>query len=407
MNTTVLNTNLSRGLAIVGRAVAGSTTLPVLGHVRIQAVNGASNSGKLSNSASLPEFESSTQQVHLAATDLELSIACQIAAKVAEAGAVALPARTLTDLIGTLGETVALQGEQKIKLASGGVASSLKGLDAADFPDVFGSDGEYEAVLPAALLLEMAARTAFAAATDEIRPALKGVLFRIADDRLTMASADGFRLSVCTAAARVGKAISVIVPARAMSELLRVAKDETQPIRFSVNLARTRAAFHVAGGAGVNETVLGIDLITQLVEGDFPDFEPIIPKTATTRVTVEAGALLEAVKTADIFARDNNHIVTLTIANGVADAAGQMIIKGARAEVGEGVTTLDIVVEGEPSGQVHPTEIAFNARFLIEALKIVEGPVTLGLNGSGSPIALRTVADPDGFVHVIMPMAKR
>ena len=387
MNTSCLQENLSKGLAVVGRAVATNPTLPVLSHVLVKAVNGAA------------------QQIHLAATDLELSIACQIGAKVEQEGAFSLPARLLADLVNALPpERIDLSRVNgSLHLACGRNEADVKGIDAQEFPALSAIEDDHTLEIDPAVLRQMIAQVAFAASGDESRPVLTGVQVHLDGQTLTMAAADGFRLSVCTAQlpSQIGEPVSVIVPARALRELLRLSKDETAPVGIHITPARNQILFHLAGQPGA--AVTDVNLISQLIEGNYPDVSKIIPKSHQTRAVLTREAFLKACKTALIFARDEANIVHLVI----DPEAGQIKVTASSAEMGETEIDLDASVEEEAAGEIHPTEIAFNVRFLVDALSAMdEGQVALETTSASHPGVLRP-ASGEGFVHVIMPLSVR
>jgi len=230
---------------------------------------------------------------------------------------------------------------------------------------------------------------AFSAATDESRPVLTGVLANLSESTLTMAAADGFRLSVARASLDQGmpQPITVIIPARALQELARISAEEQEPIQMTISPNRNQVFFHMTD----------IDVVSQLVEGTFPDYEAIIPKASNTRTVVNTAEFLKAVQIASFFSRDSN-IVKLLIEAPNESGGGQVTISGTSAELGDNVSQLDAEVEGES------TKIAFNAKYLVDVLGVIDAAqVSLETTGSSSPGVIKPVGAED-FVHVIMPM---
>jgi len=218
---------------------------------------------------------------------------------------------------------------------------------------------------------------------------------------------DGFRLSVVTARLSssqatstprpVSEPLSIIVPAKALRELVRVAKDEKQPIRMCIPSGRAQVLFHLEGNTGAHEGILSIDLVSQLIEGNFVNYGQIVPKSHRTRLAVDTDAFLQAVKTANIFARNEAHVIRLDAQPG----EGKLAISATSAEMGDTESELDAVVEGEP------VEVKFNAEFLIEALSVMDTErVIIELSSNTRPAAFRPEKD-EGFTHVIMPMTVR
>ena len=368
-----LQENLAKGLSIVGRAVATRSTLPVLSNVML-ATDGA--------------------RLKLSATNLEIGIVCWIGAKVEEDGSITVPARLLTDFINSLPpERIDMEltvRTQTLNLKCARFEANIKGIDAQEFPLIPTAGEDSKISLDPSMLRQMIDQVVFAAATDESRPILTGVLAKFQGEQLTLAAADGFRLSVRTAhlSEPVSEPVTVIVPARALAELSRIGVEQEQPIEITITPARNQALFHMAN----------VDLVSQLIEGNFPDYNQIIPKSYTTRTVVSTSDFLKAAKTANIFARDAANIVRLEIVPGGELAPGRVTLTATSAEVGDNVGEFDAVIEGEGM------EIAFNAKYLIDVLSVVDAAqVALETTTASSPGVIKPVGSED-FTYVIMPM---
>jgi DNA polymerase-3 subunit beta len=236
----------------------------------------------------------------------------------------------------------------------------------------------------------MIQQVAFAASTDEARPILTGVLVNVNGENLTLASADGFRLSVRKAilSSPVPRPVTAVIPARALSELGRIASDGDQVITMLLPPGRGQAIFRMKD----------IELVSQLIEGTFPDYEQIIPRGYQTRTVVSTAALLKACKQAEIFAREGNYFARLNITPGGELQPGSVVISGQSDETGYNQTEIDATIEGPP------LLIAFNVRFLREVLDVIKSPnVALETSVNTAPGVIRPVGE-DGFLHVIMPM---
>ena len=373
MKVSCLQENLAKGLGIVGRAVSPRSTLPVLGNVLL-----ATDAGRLK----------------LSATNLEVGINCWIGAKVEEDGAVTVPARTFIDLVNALPpdrvDMELVMRTQTLNLRASRSEANVKGIDAQEFPLVPVPEGEGGISVEADVLRTAIDQVAFAAATDESRPILTGVLAKFEDTELTLAAADGFRLSVRTIPLphAVPDPFSVIVPARALTELGRVSGEQKDPIVITVTPTRNQVLFQLTD----------IVLVSQLIDGNFPDYRQIIPGERTTHTVMDTATLLKACKTALIFARDAAHITRLHVKPGSELAPGHVVVSATSAETGDDVSELDASIEGEE------VEIAFNVRYLIDLLSVVGTPqVALDTTTSSSPGVVRPVGDMD-YTHVIMPM---
>jgi DNA polymerase-3 subunit beta len=269
--------------------------------------------------------------------------------------------------------------------------ANIKGIDAQEFPIIPTADDAERAVrLQPENLRQMIDQVVFAAATDEARPILTGVLARFEADRLTLAAADGFRLSVRSAplGQTIEEPIEVIIPARALGELSRIAADQEEWVEVIITPARNQILFHLQD----------VDLVSQLIEGKFPDYRQIIPAGHTTRTVLDTSGLLKASRVSHLFARDSANIVRVEIAPGDELMPGHLTLAATSAELGDNVGQLDATIDGDPM------EVAFNAKYLIDVLSVMDASqVALETTSASSPGVLRPVGD-DDFIHVIMPM---
>ncbi|NJM05735.1 DNA polymerase III subunit beta [Candidatus Gracilibacteria bacterium] len=377
MRISVLQENLKRGLATVGHAVAGKTTLPVLSNVLL-----ATDGGRLK----------------LAATNLEIGITHWIGAKVEEEGAITVPAKLLADVISGLpNDKVILTLDartQTVKVDCARFTNNIKGIEADEFPAIpTVSDREPTATLPPQLLREAIDQVAFAAASDDSRPVLAGVLVRLRESQVILAAADGFRLATRTMLLPepIRSAQEFIVPARALSELSRIIGDTEGLVSITVTPGGGQVLFHT-------ETT---DLVTRLIDGKFPDFERIIPAQHLTRTVLETQELMKAVKLASFFAVNSQNVVKLTLEPGGDLAPGHLVISANAAEVGDNRGELDAMIHGD-GGQ-----IALNVKYLGDALAAMKtAQVALETQTAQSPGVLKPVGQ-DGYVHIIMPMSIR
>ena len=377
MKLSCLQENLKRGLAIVGHAVAGKSTLPVLSHILL-----ATDDGRLK----------------LAATNLEVGITCWIGAKIEEEGAITIPARLLSDVVGGLpNDKISLALDvrtQTVNLSCARFDASIKGIEADEFPVIPTiADREPTVSFPPELLREAIDQVAFAAATDDTRPVLAGVLLRLRGKTATFAAADGFRLALRTIELPepVAEPQEVIVPARALLELARIIGDTEGNVEITVTPSGGQVLFHTES----------TDVVSRLIEGRYPDIERIIPSSYATRTVLETQDLAKAVKLASYFATASSNIVRLTIESGGDLAPGKLTISANAAEVGDNKGVLDGMVHGE-GGQ-----IALNVRFLGEALNAIKTPqIVIETQTAQNPGVFKTVGT-EGYLHIVMPMTVR
>jgi len=262
MKVSVLQENLARALGLVSRAVSPRSTLPVLANVLV-----ATDEGRL----------------RLSATNRELGITCWIGAKIEEEGATTVPARTFTDLVSTLpNDRVAMAlnvRTQTLNVRCGTSNTDIKGIDAQEFPPLPVVDMTNGISLKVADLKEMIQQVVFAASTDDARPVLTGVLLTVRDNQLTLSAADGFRLSIRRAVLSqpAAQSVTAIIPARALSELARIAGDSEQTISMALPPGRGQVIFQMRD----------IELDSRLIDGNFPNVEQVIPQTYRTRAAFD------------------------------------------------------------------------------------------------------------------------
>jgi DNA polymerase-3 subunit beta len=373
MKVSVLQENLAHGLSIVSRAVSPRSTLPVLGNILL-----ATDEGRL----------------RLSATNLELGITCWIGAKIEEEGSTTVPARTFTDLVSTLiPDQVKMDlslRTQNMNVRCGASNTDLKCIDSQEFPPMPVPDLDDGVQIDVSTFKDMIRQVAFAASADEARPILTGVLMTVDGNQITLAAADGFRLSVRTAelSSPVDQPISAVIPARALSELSRISGDSKEAITMVLPPRSGRVIFRTKDA----------ELVSQLIEGTFPDYTQIIPQNYQTRTVLSASSFLKACRQAEIFAREGSLIARVSITPGGELQPGTVEISGQSEETGSNLTVVDASIEGPP------LLIAFNVRFLREVLDVIKTPdVALETTVDTSPGVIRPVGE-SNFLHVIMPM---
>jgi DNA polymerase-3 subunit beta len=360
--------NLARGLQVVSRAVSTRSTLPVLANVLLRTEDGG---------------------LKLTATNLEIGMTYWVPGKVEVDGATTVPARLLTDVVNSLPGServdLDLQPHDTLRIRSGRFQTHIKGLDAEEFPAIPAAGERPTTRISQKVLREALGETTFAAATDEARPILTGVLARFEGDRLTLAAADNYRIAVRTIdVLNPVEDTSIVIPARSLHELSRILADVDDAVDLVLAPARNQVLFHLEG----------IDLVSRLIDGQFPNYQQVLPQSHSTRAVVDREELLKAVRLASLIASASANIVKLQVA---ADGEAGVTVTAA-AEVGDNQGQVEAEVEGDG------TTIAFNARYLIDVLQNVDvDRFGLELNGPLSPGVFRPV-DGGDYVHVVMPV---
>jgi DNA polymerase III subunit beta len=363
----VMQENLARGLSVVSRAVSSRSTLPVLANVLLRTEDAG---------------------LKLTATNLEIGITYWVPGKIEADGATTVPARLLTDLVSSLPGSekvdLELQGTDTLHLRCGRFATHVKGIDADEFPTIQTAGERPTTRISQKVLKKALEETIFAAASDEARPILTGVLARFEGSRLTLAAADHYRIAVRTIdILDPVEAVSVVIPARALTELSRILADTEDAVELVLAQARNQVLFHLDG----------IDLVSRLIDGQFPNYQQVLPASHASRAEFDREELLRAVRPAALIASSSANIVKLEVGGD-----GAAVTVTATAEVGDYTGDVEGTVEGDP------TTIAFNARYLADVLGNVGADrFALELNGPLSPGVFRPVGDAD-YVHVVMPV---
>ena len=372
MKLSCLQANLNKGLNTVGRAVASRTTLPITSNVLL-----ATDQGRLK----------------LVATNLEIAITCWNEAKVEEEGAITVPARLLTEFVNSLPSNkidMSLQRGRVLELVCARFEARISGIEAKEFPATPRIEDGIMATVEPEALLQAISQVVFAAATEESRPVLTGVDALFDGNMLTLAAADGFRLAVhrLTISNPIEPRTEVIIPSRTLNELNRLMADQEEPVAISLNPNKSQAMFRLKN----------IEIVTQLIQGTFPNYSHLVPESYNTRMVVSTGDFLRATRTASIFARDGSGIVRLVISPGDQMTAGKVTVSARSEEIGEDLGEIDAIVEGQEA------KIALNGKYLVDVLSVMrKDKVAVETTGPSSPGVIKPVGT-DNYMHVIMPM---
>ena len=376
MQLSCLQENLSRGLSIVQRAVATRTTLPITQNVMMATDNA---------------------RLKLSATNLEIAISTWVGAQVEEEGSLTVPARLLTEFINSLPaariDVISSPQPLGLGLKCERFEAHINGQDADDFPPIPTVDEGAVGRIEAAVMRDAINRVAFAAATDDSRPVLTGIKVEMSGDSFTFAAADGFRLAVYDGklAEPISEDISFTVPARALQEVGRLISSQSDPVEFTVTPQKSQALFRLTN----------VELVSQLVQGTFPNYRQLIPESYDTRAVVAHESFTQATRAASTFARDGSGIVRLNMTTSEDGAEGKLSVSSRAEELGDNVGEIDARIEGEDA------KIAFNSRFLSDVLDVLSGDeVALETTTPSSPGVIKPASDPENhsYTHVVMPM---
>jgi len=374
MKVIVKQDQLAQGVGIVSRAVSTRSPLPVLANILLQTDDG---------------------RLKLSATNLEMGISAWIGAKVEQPGSLTVPSRTFADLVSNLpSDDVTLSVDERthtLNVRCGTLNTDIKGISADEFPPMPEPDLTASIPLNVANFKEMIQEVVFAASREESRPNLTGVHLSFEGDYLVLAATDGYRISIAKAimAQKPAQKIEALIPARALAELARIAVNGDETLQMVFPAGRGQVIFHLHD----------VELVSQLIEGNFPNYAAIIPPSFKTRTVISTADLLKACRQTEIIAREGSYIARLDIQpESGAEKPSQLEISASSEQTGSSEVMVDASIDGTP------LLIAFNVRFLREVLEVIKTPnVVLETNAANSPAMLRPVGD-ESFQHIIMPM---
>lgn len=356
--------NLSTGLSVVSHVASKNISLSILNNVLLRAENGV---------------------LTLMTTNLEIGVVTHIRGKVEREGAITVQAKTLSDYVALLPhENVELELEgQTLHVRSKKAKTSMKGVEAAEFPLIPEVESTREIELSAAMLKDALTSVAFAVAYDETRPEISGVYMKFSGSLLILAATDSYRLAERTITLdKEVEEYRVIIPMRTAQELIRILGDAGEPIQIRSN--DNQIVFSIGG----------IILTSRIIEGQYPDYQQIIPQEHHTRATVNTQAFINTVKQASLFCKPGSNDIQLVFDN----VKGNITVSAANMQVGQSEARQEAAVEGEGN------DIIFNHRFLQEGLQNIDTEeCVIELNTNSSPGLLRPKGA-EGYLYIIMPI---
>ena len=366
MNLTISKEQIMNGLQAVQNVVSNRTTLPILSNVLLRAEG---------------------DKLELTATDLDVTIACSVEAKVKKPGASTVPVKKLFGIVRELGNSeIDLEVDDKnvCSIRSGASFYKINGLSADEFPPMpkFKEDKKVE--LPQEKIRGMMKKTSFAISTDESRYVLNGIFISLKDHKMTMVATDGRRLAMVDEELDVSEKSQgeFIAPAKAVNELNRLLQDKGNvEVRYTDN----QASFTLKDEK--NGSVL---IVTKLIEGNYPNYRQVIPTEVKERISLVREEFLHALKRAEIMTSDKSNSVKLTFGK------NNLAITANSPEVGEARESIAINYKGKEMA------IAFNPKYMIDPLNaLTNDEVFIELIDELSPGVLK-INGP--FLYVVMPM---
>ncbi len=360
----ILQENLLKALTQTGRIVPQRPQLPVLQNILLTTEEG---------------------RLKVTASNLETTEIVWVGAKVEKEGEICVPSRLLTELVASFSQDSVFLSSSETSLVAKcqGATATIPGVSAKEFPAAPKAKEMTRSTILKAEFCEKINRVSFAAATDEGRPLLTGVRIKKDDGGVVFAATDGYRLSVAKSTMALGFDADMVVPSRALSEAVKVSSEDKNG--KDISLAQTEDGQLVFG-------IGDIEIHTRLIDGEYPNFEKIIPKSFATRALIDREKLSRAVKSAAVFARDNANIIRFHLENQT------VVVSANTPQVGENTIEVEAKVDGEGG------DVAFNSRFLLDFLNnFTEDELLFEMTGSLNPGVFKPVKD-ESCLHIIMPV---
>lgn len=368
MKLSATKVNLQKGLSLVSRAVGNAATLPVLANILLETEKG---------------------RLRLSATDLEIGVVTWVGAKVEVDGAITVPARTITDFVGTnTDETIAaVTDKEKLSVSSASFKAEIPGIAATEYPNIPSIDQGSTALVPGDSLLKALKGVIVACALDEARPALAGVAFQSDGQKLNVVATDSFRLAEydLDLDQEISK-LNIIVPARAVHEVVRILSQLDDKNMVTLLATNNQAQFKMGDA----------ELVTRLIEASYPDYKKVIPTSFVTELVISSEELANALRMASIF--------TTTQANNVQVKIEEDSVRltSVASPYGQEVSAINAeVMHHTPEKNL---DIAFNNRYLLDAV-VATGGSKVVVKFSG-PTSAAVVVNPDipEYQHIVMPI---
>lgn len=370
MKLSILQESLSQAVGTAARSASLKASLPILNHLLLSTDQG---------------------RLKVAATNLEIGVSTWAGAKVTTEGSLAVPARPLQELVTSLppGKVDLEVVKGSLHVSAGNIEATLAGIDGSEFPAIPAFPKEGGLTLPARDLAVAVEAVTYAAAAEEGRPALTGVLWRAKDGALELVATDGYRLAhKKTKLPDIRDKWQALIPARSLAELARVTgelaarPDAPDEVKVVLSAEENQVSFAVGP----------TELVSRLIEGEYPKFEEIIPQEAATRGIFGREELVQAVRLASIFSRDIGNIVKFSVSPAGLELAAST------AQLGEEKTKLTGQIEGEE------VVVAFNSRYLLDALTHFEASqVSFEIKSALAPGVWQAVGD-DSLLVLVMPV---
>lgn len=364
MKLSVTQENLTKALNSISRVALARNELAILNNILLRTDN---------------------NRLLLAATNLEIASTQYIGTKIEKPGSITVPARLITEFVASLPSgTVELEVKgDHLHIVSGKFSSVINGMVADEFPELPAVDEEKAVVyeFPVDELKRAVSQTIIACSADTTRPVLTGVLWHTIEGKLYLAATDGYRLAEKQFGKSQGE-VTAIIPASTLQEVVRSITDDTDAVQIYFD--ETQVGFKTAS----------LEIVSRLIDGKFPDYRQLIPKTNETVVEISKSDFSRITKISSLFARESGGGITLS----ASSESSLLSIHSIASELGENTSeaTAEVTSDGE---------VTINSRYLTEVLGVIPGEkLKFSFSGKLAPCLLQeSIKNPD-FLYIIMPL---
>ncbi len=357
----------SNAIQTVERGVAQRSTIPVLSNIYLEA--------------------RSDHTLILAANSLDMGIQVELKAEVKKPGRVLAPSKIISGIATKLphGElTFESSPQHHIRVEAASSKFVVHGLGAEEFPQLVLPKQPTRCELPSATLVSMLRQTIFAVSTDESKPFLNGILFEGSENGLKLVATDGYRLALRSEQLPLRDKFKVIIPSRAVNEALKLILAYPDEEHVVIELSSDLVVFKVAQ----------VVVVSRLIQGQFPDYQLVIPAQSDTKISLPRRVFQESAERCSVVASRSNNIIVLELSE------DHLLLSANTPEVGDASEMVKVEVKG-----INKNKISFNVRLLLEILKnMPEGDIQLELSRRLSPGVLRPKGQENQFLYIIMPI---
>ena len=362
MELSILQEHFTKALNAASRVASSRTQLPILNNILLRTDG---------------------NRLLVASMNMEIASMHYIGTKIIKAGSITVPARLITEFVGSLPKCkidIKVEGN-KLNIKAGKYSSVINGVAAEEFPElpIIDDESAIQYQLTPQDFKQAISQTIIATSSDTARPILTGVYWHSHDGFLYLAGTDGYRLAERRLVETTSE-VAAIIPTTSLQEALRILSDETKQVTVLFDESQVRFR--------IDDT----EITSQLIDGNFPPYRQLIPTSNTTSAIIDKNDFVRITKIAGLFARDSGGSVTITVNE------DKISLHSVASELGENTSEASAIIDGEGT-------ITLNSRYISEALNVTDGDnVRFSFSGKLAPTVLESTDEKADYKHIIMPL---